>query len=66
VVLGANEEGIFWRGEDMMHFYDHPRSVYNESIAYRAMSHEEKARYRVKALAMAEQFKLDCEPDIAF
>lgn len=66
IVLGASEEGIFWRGETMQHFYDHPHSVYNESVAYREMKPEERARYRVQALAMTESLRLEAEPDIAF
>lgn len=62
IVLGACEEKIYWRGEDMNHFYEHEHSVYNEFQTYRGMNAKEKQQYRVNALAMAESL----EPDVEF
>ena len=40
IIIGCCDEGVFWRGEDIDHFYNNENSVYNEVIKMREVGGE--------------------------
>jgi len=53
IIITARRDGIFWRGDDIEFF----NTVIDETHDYRGLTPEEKAKYRQRAMMMAQSLK---------
>ena len=51
VIIGCCEEGVFWRGETLKHFYEAETSVYNEIMRMREIGASEYQKQTVALMA---------------